>query len=432
MLTRAAKWYLRKQHPRTGDGWSEWFKQVLSLAPVSYSATAARELPAVAGGVRLLSNTVATLPLEVFRRGSDDALPENDPEVMLVTRRWAPGGYETRGRALRRLVASDVLHGFGAAYVLRDGRRIERIIPLDPARLTRENRSGRVLYRYDTGTATGLVPPHPEREDLIVVEYEPPLDGVKFVSPFRDSWPAIRAGIAANRWAGRYFDRGAQPEMVVQPTADVKSSMTEARRDLVRQLSQMRGDGERFMFAPGGYSVSPIGNSAREADLLGMRRYAVEEVARVTQIPPILLQDLSRSTYANFTTAMTAFGLRAAELADTVAEEMSAILWPDGSRLCRFDTEQITKQPMRERYEAYKLALDAGWKSVNQVREMEGDEPLAGEEWDIPRRGGMTPGGQDAGTRSGEAPGDPARRNGKASAGRLEAADYDALGSASD
>ena len=399
MLTRAAKWYLRRKHPETGDGWSAWLQQVLSLAPVSYSPAAARELPAVAGGVRLLANTVATLPLAVYRRGSDDALPENDPEVMLVTRRWAPGGYETRGRALRRLVASDVLHGFGAAYVLRDGRRIERIIPLDPARLTRQNRSGRVLYRYDTGTATGLVPPHPEREDLIVVEYEPPLDGVKFVSPFRDSWPAIRAGIAANRWAGRYFDRGAQPEMVVQPTADVKTSMTDARRDLVRQLSQMRADGERFLFAPGGYSVTSIGNSAREADLLAMRRYGNEEAARIIQIAPILLQDLSRSTYANFGAAMLAFGIRAAELANTFAEEMSAILWPDGSRLCRFDTEGIIKAPMRERYEAYKLALDSGWKSVNQVREMEGDEPLVGAEWDVPFRGGMTPGGQNEGTR---------------------------------
>ena len=373
---------------RDGRYFDRWLPQLISTVPALYSPLLARELPAVKQGVRLLGSSLSALPCRIARREADGSftpltgmLPE---ESRFLYGRWSD--FMTASTGIKRVVSSMAYYGTAGVYMLRNVPEgpVVALIPLWGGGLTKEVRGSEIVWRYDDRrkgvTGEGLVPMYPDRRDLMVFEWEPPDSTSDMsISPFSECWPAIRAAVAANRWAGRYFDRGALPELAMQSDGTTQKDLSQLTAEQRRAMDKMHANGERFVAVPKGFKLIPLGGDPLKAQLLEVRRFGVEESARCIGLPAILVGDLSKATYNNVSNAMRLFAkVTLTDLAATVQDELSCQLWPAGDLVVRFDLSRAVRAPRLDRYKAHRTGVEGGFLAPNEARADEDLEPKDG------------------------------------------------------
>ena len=124
--------------------WGSWDTGLSSWAGEKVDAGSAMQLLTVYGCVRLITDSIATLPIDTFRRGADDTKVEipkpswlESPTVDLDFTSWCT-----------QILSSLLLHGNAYFIVVRfpDARGISELIPLDPTVVTVRRESGRKAY----------------------------------------------------------------------------------------------------------------------------------------------------------------------------------------------------------------------------------------------------------------------------------------------
>jgi phage portal protein BeeE len=117
-------------------------------------------------------------------------------------------------------------------------------------------------------------------------------------------------------------------------------------------------------------SLSPV-----EAQLVEMRRFGVAEVARLAGIPgPLLLVELAGSslTYQNISQVAIEFARATlAPLYLAPIEETLSDLLPRGWAV-RADLDELFRADLPTRWDAYRVGVDGGWMTADEVRAVEG------------------------------------------------------------
>ena len=350
-----------------------WVGNLFRL-PQTYSARHAETLPAVGAAVRGIAKRLAKLPLDCYRVESDGTerlIPPTDPLANLVGRRWS--AHTTRQDGLMHFMRSVLLYGAGGVLVERQGSTPVALHPVDPNGLRREQVG--IMRRYYV-CLDGRVQTEVPRDDLIFLPFFPPDDGVTDRSPLATHWEAIRAALAATMFAATYFHRGAIPGLIFLAKATLGAKISKVNREFWKVEDEMRRKGHRSMVAPPGYTAMNAGSNAADADLRGARELGVQEVARIYDVPPMLiLQDHSRSTYSNIQDAREELAETLEGWANRVSAEISNIIWPKGDYLCRLDTTRLALERFSMRMKAYRDGRDAGVLSANDCRTLEDMEP---------------------------------------------------------
>ena len=382
IATKALGFMLRNAN--TGVNGSNWLDKIaarLTSVPSHFTAKDAKRLPAVRAAIGAVSKNIAALPMSVYdvrRDGTEEEVSPTDPEVVVVTRRWS--AFESANDGIQRIIAASMLRGAGSAWVERGAaNRIVSIRPLPGGMVKRVRRGGEIVYElgglasdYGLPGNTNRIP----RDDLIYLSFEPPEDGVTDISPLDEAWDSIRSAIAATVFSGWFFERGAVPQVYVIPGAASKNRLREQIKAMWRNDDLMRRENRSSTILPPGHDVKSVGSGPRDAGVDAQRLFGIGEVARIYDIPPIVLHDLSRSTYSNYGQARRAMAGTLEHWARRFSMEISNILWPDGRRVLRFDTSFIDNDEYKRRMEAHKLAIDIGVKTRNQVIEEDGGEPV--------------------------------------------------------
>ena len=350
-----------------------WFNpSFLRHVPEHFSPVYARKLPAVKAAVAAISWRVAALPLTAYAvdSGGDETAIVDD-ETNLVTKRWS--AFATRIDGCQRMLASALLHGHGAVYVVRRSPNgpPESFQPLDPTLIGRFRMDGEVVYRYAGGGS--LVPKIVPRDDLFWLPFEPPQDGVTDQSPLREPWPSIRSALAATFWMSGYYDRGATPTTVYSREDGAPSGkLLDENEALWENEDAMRRHQRRSMTLPPKWQPHQLGGNASDANAENAVNVGVQEVARIYDIPPLMLQDLSRGTYSNFAQARQGLAETLELWAARLAAEISNVLWPGGSRVVRFDTSLAMREPFALRMQGYRTGIEGRVLTPNEARVMEG------------------------------------------------------------
>jgi len=67
----------------------------------------------------------------------------------------------------------------------------------------------------------------------------------------------------------------------------------------MRAVDGAKNANEPVFAIPAGYKLNPVGIDPAKGQMIDARRFQVEEIARVYQLPPVFLQDLTRATFSN-------------------------------------------------------------------------------------------------------------------------------------
>ncbi len=367
-------------HSLFGGAWDSMAS--MNAAGIPITPESALRVSALLACVRLKSETLASLPWHVYRRLPGGGKEIADIPLEVVINRQ-PNDWQSSFE-FRELMHSWVLL-WGAAFArIRSGSRgsVTSLEPLHPSRMTvRRLQNGRLRYHYsdpNTGSQTQL------RQDQVFAIRYLTQDGVNWYTPTSLSQETIALARAAEIHSASFFGNGARPGVILETANPLKPEIMNSLR---RQWDDAYGgarNGNKTALLPHGITLKTVsGESNVAAQLLETRRFEVEEIARAFRVPPSMIgvdgssyNSLEQQSRDFVTYSLTPDLQRwdGAATRDLVADDDNFYTGFDTSALLQADSEAKAKY-IRELW-------SMGVLSINEIRGMEGLNPLPGEDGD--------------------------------------------------
>ena len=347
--------------------------------PVPLSATSvtpdtAQGVGACYAAVALIAEAIGSLPLRLYRHGDDgDRKAATEHPLHTVLHR-APNGQQSATEFWEWMVSSMLLTGNAYARVTRgfDGQ-VRSLDPMVTDRVT-IMRKGETIAGYEYTNRDGV------RERLLPAEvfhlrHRAGNDPLVGVSPISAARAVIQLAQAEAQHGQSTFDNGTKASGILSMPGRLKP---EQRQAIAASWASQYAGGSNAGKVPimeEGSTFTPISLSLADSEWVASRRFSVEEVARIFKVPPVLIGDLSHSTYSN-SVAMDMFFAK-----HTLGRHLSAIegainrqlLTPQAARTmyAEFSLEGLLRGASTERAAFYSSAINDGWMRRREARKLE-------------------------------------------------------------
>lgn len=345
----------------------------------------AENMSAVFAAVQIISETVASLPLLVYRE--DDAGVRTATRQHPVARIFAgdANDWQTSNEWLETMTAHCLLRGNAYAEIIRDGRGAPiQVIPMHPdsVSVVQIPQTGRI--RYDVTT------PHRGTRRLLPEEVlhlkDRSDDGIIGKSRLHRARETFQTAMAVERFAGSTYRNGAALSGVVTHPDQIGPEAAKTLRESIESLYRGSSNAGRIGVFEEGMSWTALSVSPEDAQMLESRRFSVEQIARMFRIPPPVLGDLSNGSYSNVTELGRWFATHTIRpwLVKWERTIERALLTTDGRRLhnVEFDMDELLRGDMLARFQAYRIAREIGVYNANELRGFERQNPRTDDEAD--------------------------------------------------
>ena len=196
------------------------------------------------------------------------------------------------------------------------------------------------------------------------------------LSPVEYARQTVGLGLAAEKFGARFFGDGAMPSgMLTSPTKLDK----EQRKDLRDEWDELHGSKRRVAVLHGGLKFDALSIRPDESQFIETLALNVRSICRIFGVPPEMVGAESGAslTYANVEQrALDFVRFCLSPWLYRLETALSALL--PRQQYVKFNAGGLLRSTTKERYEAHKIALDAGFMTVNEVRAIEDMPPLAG------------------------------------------------------
>lgn len=348
----------------------DWVSGNMTWSGADVSQKSSIQISAVFACVRLLADTVSTLPADTYIRDGDERRPYPAPVWVAE-----PDSDMTRQDFLQQVVVSLMLDGNAFVQVLRSGTGVAALVVLDPTRIEvrRNAESRRLEYVVDQGRRVL------SSEDVLhITDLRRPGDlrGVSRVTELRQTLGLARA---LDEFAARFFGNGSTTTGIIEYPGNLNE---EQARDLVDGF-EAGHKGLRRAHRPGvlsgGARFQKTGVDPESAQMLGSRQMSVEEIARIFGVPPhmIGLTTPGAMSYASVEQNAIQFVTHTLRPLVTKIESALSRLLP-GDAFLRFNMDGLLRGDSISRAQYHSTALQAGWETVNDVRRIEDLPPVDG------------------------------------------------------
>jgi len=366
-------------HLTDGTFWDEWSGRT-STSGQNVSVDSAMQLAAVWACVRLIAETVSTLPVKVYRRRADGSreTARDHPLHRLLSQ--SPNAEMTPGRFMLLLVASICLRGNAFVEKVKVGRRVVALIPLLPQCMSvKRLENGRLEYTYTEEGGKRVIP-----VDNIMHIRGFGLDGVCGMHPVMEGRDVFGAAMAAEEAAARVFSQGLQSSGVL--THESGTLKPEQREKIRQSLATFAGskNAGKLMVLEAGLKYQGITMNPEAAQMLQTRALNVELICSWFKVPPFMIGHMDKqSSWAASVEAQNMHFLTNSlrPILDNIEQEISRCLIDPAERdviYAEFAVEALLRADSAGRAAYHSTALQNGWMSRNEVRALENMAPIPG------------------------------------------------------
>jgi len=282
--------------PQFAQIFAGWLGGMDSASGVTVNTESALGVPAIWAAVNFISGTLAGLPLKVYRKRGDDRQVVNGGLSALL---HDAVNDETSSFEWRKYTFEQVLTGGRAfTYIERNAAGTPvNLWPLDPNEVTVSVPRGQTARLYKVGPKSK--PREYEPRDIIDVPFMLRSDRVGHRSPLATNRDVIGLAIAATQYGSKFFQGGGVPPFAVTGNFQTTGALSRAADDLAEAVRKAAKEQRQALTLPSGLEIKPIGADPEKSQLVELKRFIIEEVARIYSIPPTFLQDLTHGTFSN-------------------------------------------------------------------------------------------------------------------------------------
>lgn len=346
---------------------------------VQINDEAALSCMAVYAAVRLIAETIASLPGHVMRKanGRRDKV-SGHPLYKILHRQANPEqtAMEWRETAMGHLL----LRGNHFSEKQFDaGGRLIALWPITPdrVRVDREGALGPLIYRV-------TVPPHnteiilPARQVLHFRGLGS--NGITGYSPIAIARQTLGLAVATQDYGARLFANDTKPGGVLEHPQKLSDPAYARLKTSIEEEHQGLSNAHRMMILEEGMKWHQIGINPDDAQFLESRKFNVSEIARMFNLPPHFLRDLEHATFSNIEHQGIEFVVYTLRPWLVRLEQRLAIdcLSPEEQleHFIYFNVDGLLRGDIAARYAAYKTAKENGWMNADEIREFEDMNPL--------------------------------------------------------
>jgi len=346
----------------------------------SVTTLTALKVPAVLAAVTFLSRTLATLELGAYRDNKGTSEPVGGKLSTII--KDAPNP-EWSGFAARNYFWNSVFTvGRGMMVIVRDDRdQPYELWPVNPANFrVKIDTDGRKTF---VDQLKGKVY---QSKDVIDVPFFLDADQVNVRSPIKLGEKAIQLALAMNDFASTFFAGGGMPPLAVEgPMPTNADARNRAMAEINRSIDEAKSQSKPIFAMPPGFKLSQVGYDPAKGQMTEARRFQTEEIARVYQLPPMFLQDLTRATFNN-SEAQDLFLVKhlLAQWAKAFEDECNLKLFGqlNGRRFVRHDFDSLLRGDFQTRMDGLVRSVQGGIRTPNEARLVEGMAPHVAPEAD--------------------------------------------------
>lgn len=328
-------------------------------------------LPAFLRGVRLLAETVAMMPFAASHRGRPR------PEAAAVLRRPLEG---VSAFTVWSYAVASMVRGNAYLWKIPVRGRVVGLQPVDPALVTPDYTGASPAFKIrerENGPVWRTV----GRDRLIHIPgvlLTDPFVGVSVIEAHRNG---LGAQLDRQEFEARYLANDGSPGVVLKNAGNTTPQQRAELRDSFESRHAGPSRAGRPAFLWGGWDIDRVGVSLSDAQFLETSRFQVQDVARMLGVPSGLLGEPSATTpeqveqeNARFLTYGLAPWMTRLEqglLADPMLFD-----GPDWD--LQLDAARLLRADDKTRFDGYRLARQGGWITANEIRALEGREPVEG------------------------------------------------------
>ena len=329
----------------------------------------ALQTTAVYACVRILAETIASLPLHTYRYTSSGKAKALEHPIYYLLHS-EPNPEMTSFVFRETLMGHLLLWGNAYAQIIRDGRgRVVGLYPLLPTKMVvNRNDQGQIYYEYNKDGQT-----HTLRSFEVLHIPGLGFDGLIGYSPIAMAKNAIGMAIATEEYGAKLFANGANPGGVLEHPGVVKDP---ARiRDSWNAVYQGSGNAHRVAVLEEGMAFKSIGIPPEQAQFLETRKFQIEEICRIFRVPPHLVASLDRATFSNIEQQSISFVVHTIRpWLVRIEQSINKALLSDsekGQYFVSFVVEGLLRGEYSARMQGYAIGIQNGFMSPNCVRELE-------------------------------------------------------------
>ena len=339
---------------------------------VSVGSDNALTFTAVWAAIRLLSESVSSLPLGVYSKtDGDKIIAENNPVYSLLKIR--PNNYQSKITFLEKVMMDLLTKGNSYVRIERNRGAIPTaLLPLNADDVNIKFIDG-VLF-YETGSNIY------DASDILHFKTIT-RDGIIGLSPIDQCKNSIGWGMAVEEFGNTFFKNGAKLSGVLQTDRALsETAIGRLKNSFNNVYAQLTGANSTVVLEEG-LTFKPISISAEQAQFLASRTFSIEEVARIFNIPPHMLKDLSKSSFNNIEMQSQEFvTYTLMPYLTRIEQEMNLKLFRTneiGKTFVEFNVNGLLRGNVKDRSEFYRTMLNIGAMSINEIRNKENMNKIA-------------------------------------------------------
>lgn len=337
------------------------------------STDSSMRLSAVFACLRLLSEAIASLPLDTFSRDGGTRRPYRPRPDYLS---FQPP-LSSRIDYLSQLMLSLLTDGNAFVATPRGEMGVPlALIVLDPCQVVVDRVDGRTRYRVQEREFDPL-------NDLLHIKGMTLPGQLRGLSPIAYARETIGLGLAAQRFGQAFFENGALPGAVIEAPGTMSQPAVDRWMSTWNANHQGVGNASKMGVLTEGATLNKVSVSPDEAQFLETRAFQVPDVARIFGVPPHLIADASNSTswgsgLAEQNLAFGQFSLR--PWIERIEDAHGRLLTTHGlpDVFVRLNLDALLRASLTDRYAAYAVGIESKFLLPNEARRTEDLSPLPG------------------------------------------------------
>ena len=343
--------------------------------------------------IRVISEDVAKLPLDVFRRlrPRGKEYLADDPVLRVLD---APNPELTGFTFRETLTQWAAGWGHGEAEIVRDGSgQVVELWPIHPSRITQTRREGKLQYRVAGDMAAPRTPG--KRSDVVIIFEARDIFSLRGIGNAEGGYSiaslaaeSIGASLAAETYGAAFFGQGSTSSGILTHPGTLSEGAKVALRESWQSTYGGAKNSHKIAVLEEGLTFSPITIPNEQAQFLQTREFGVEEICRWFRVAPHKVQHLKNATFSNIEHQGRE------HVTDTLmpwlkrwTEEIQRQLIQDTTRFAAFDVRALISGDTNALANFYRTLFGIGVLSPNDIRELEDENPIdsaAGDAYFIP------------------------------------------------
>jgi len=373
LIDNFLRWAISKRNLASG-GWSSFFSVGGENRTIPYNGYSALSVTPVFACVRVLAETMAGLPLNVYKKGKDGKKIVVDNMVTELLN-VSPNGEITAFNFKEAMMAHLCLFGNAYAEIVFDGAGNPRQLwLLTPGRVTPFREEGNNALRYRITLPNGeqkILMPHKVLH-IAGLGFDG-LQGISIIEYFRKT---IEVANNQQEFASRFFEHRTHLGGIIQHDGKLSEpAFNRLRKDLDDKYSGI-GNAHRAMILEEGMKWTQLGIPPGDAQFIEQRNFQANDIARIFRVPPHLIGQLERATFSNIEHQSIEFIMHTILPWTLRFENTINFKLLFSKKYVKFNLNGLLRGDTISRFRAYAIGRQWGWLSANDVRELEDMNPI--------------------------------------------------------